>query len=358
MRHLIDICDLTKDEIEELLASAKDISLHPSYYKESCKEKILATIFFEPSTRTRLSFETAIQRLGGSVISSDDPATSSASKGESLSDTIRVIDCYADIVAIRHPMAGAALLAANNAHIPIINAGDGEHCHPTQTLGDLFTIKQEKGSLNGLNIGLCGDLLYGRTVHSLINAFSYYENTTFTLIAPKELQLPPSIIETYASHPSLNFVFANSLEEALPELDVLYMTRIQRERFNVEAIYNALFGYYVLDAEKMKRAKKDCIVLHPLPRLNEIAYDFDNDERACYFKQVKNACLMRQALILYLLKHRHDTNGTPTIEHTRPHTSTCTNLRCITSKDPSAKPLSLVNATGQHICAYCEHTLY
>ncbi len=357
MRHLIDICDLSKEEIEELLSSAQDIAVHPSYYNESCKEKILATLFFEPSTRTRLSFETAIQRLGGSVISCDDPATSSASKGESLSDTIRVIDNYADIIAIRHPFAGAALLAAQNAHIPIINAGDGEHCHPTQTLGDLFTIQQEKGSLNGLNIGLCGDLLYGRTVHSLINAFSYYENTTFTLIAPQELQLPKPIIEAYAGHPSINFVFAQSLEDALPKLDVLYMTRIQRERFSVEAIYNALFGYYVLDANKMKLAKKDCIVLHPLPRLNEIAYDFDDDPRACYFKQVKNACLMRQALILYLLKHRHDRPITPTLEKAAPHDKKCINPHCIISKDPSAKTLGMINSKGHPICAYCEHIL-
>ena len=301
-RSVIDILDLTPAELEALIATALDIIDHPDQYARRCAGKKLATLFFEPSTRTRLSFEAAMYELGGSVLSVTDAASSSASKGESVSDTAKVVSCYADIIAMRHPKEGAALVAAHAASIPVINAGDGGHCHPTQTLADLLTIRREKGAFSGLTIGLCGDLKFGRTVHSLINAMARYPDNRFVLISPEELKLPSYVKKDVLAERGIPYVQTTSLEEAMPELDVLYMTRVQRERFFNEEDYLRLKDSYILDAAKLRPAKKDLCVMHPLPRVNEIATDVDADPRACYFKQVLNGKYMRMALILMLLK--------------------------------------------------------
>ncbi len=302
MRHLIDIMELSVQEIEELITVAEDIIENPMKYAESCKYKKLATLFFEPSTRTRLSFETAMLDLGGKVIGFSDANSSSSSKGESVADTATVIGCYADIIAMRHPKEGAPLVASRHAGIPVINAGDGGHNHPTQTLADLLTIRREKGRLNNLTIGLCGDLKFGRTVHSLIAAMSRYTGIKFVLISPEELKVPQYVLDDYVIRGGLQYEEVRSLEDAMPELDVLYMTRVQKERFFNEDDYLRLRDTYILDPEKLKSAKNDMIVLHPLPRVNEITVAVDEDPRACYFKQVKNAKFMRMALILKLLE--------------------------------------------------------
>ena len=302
MRSVIDILDLSPAEIEALIATATDIIARPDDYADACRRKKLATLFFEPSTRTRLSFEAAMYELGGNVLSVTDPATSSASKGESVADTARTVSCYADIIAMRHPKEGAALVAANAASIPVINAGDGGHCHPTQTMADLLTIRREKGDFSGLTIGLCGDLKFGRTVHSLINALSRYENMRFVLISPDELKLPSYVKKDVLKKKGIPYEQTTSLEEAMPDLDVLYMTRVQRERFFNEEDYLRLKDSYILDLNKLKAARKDLCVMHPLPRVNEISTDVDSDPRACYFKQVLNGKYMRMALILMLLK--------------------------------------------------------
>ena len=302
MRSVIDILDLTVEEIDEMIATACDIIENPDKYAEACKRKKLATLFFEPSTRTRLSFEAAMMELGGNVISMASAASSSASKGESVADTAKVISCYADIIAMRHPKEGAALVAANNASIPVINAGDGGHCHPTQTLADLLTIYREKGRLNDLTVGFCGDLKFGRTVHSLINALSRYTGIKIVLISPDELKLPSYVKKDVLEKKGIPYVQTTSLEEAMPELDVLYMTRVQQERFFSEEEYLRLRDTYILDVKKLENAKPDMCILHPLPRVNEISVAVDADPRACYFKQVLCAKYMRMALILKLLK--------------------------------------------------------
>jgi len=302
MRSLIDILDLTVEEIGELIATAEDIIENPSKYAEVCHGKKLATLFFEPSTRTRLSFEAAMMELGGNVIGFSEASSSSASKGESVADTAKVISCYADIIAMRHPKEGAPLVASMNASIPVINAGDGGHNHPTQTLADLLTIKREKGHFDGLTVGFCGDLKFGRTVHSLINALSRYTGVKFVLISPDELKLPGYVIRDVIEKNGLPYVETRSLEDVMPELDILYMTRVQGERFFSEEEYLRLRDSYILDTEKLKSAKDDLVIMHPLPRVNEISVSVDRDPRACYFKQVLNGKYMRMALILKLLR--------------------------------------------------------
>ncbi len=301
-RSVNDILDLTPAEIEALMDTAEDIIARPAAYASACRGKKLATLFFEPSTRTRLSFEAAMYELGGHVLSVTDAATSSAAKGESVSDTAKTVSCYADIIAMRHPKEGAALVAARAASIPVINAGDGGHCHPTQTLADLLTIRLKKGGFGGLTVGLCGDLKFGRTVHSLINALSRYEGVRFVLISPEELKLPSYVKKDVLKEKSIPYEQTTDLEGAIPQLDVLYMTRVQRERFFNEEDYLRLKDSYILSAAKLKAAKADLSVMHPLPRVNEISTDVDDDPRACYFDQVRNGKYMRMALILKLLK--------------------------------------------------------
>ena len=302
MRSLIDILDLSVEEIDELIATAKDIIAHPENYRERCRYKKLATLFFEPSTRTRLSFEAAMMELGGGVLGFSDSQSSSSSKGESVSDTVSVVSGYADIIAMRHPKEGAPLVASMRSEIPIINAGDGGHNHPTQTLTDLLTISREKGRFNNLKIGFCGDLKFGRTVHSLIAAMSRYEGTEFVLISPDELKLPTFVREEYIESKGIPFYETKSLEEVMPELDVLYMTRVQKERFFNEEDYLRLRDSYILTPEKLVGAKEDLTILHPLPRVNEISTAVDSDPRACYFKQARNGKFARMALILKLLE--------------------------------------------------------
>ena len=302
MRHLISPLDFSVEELDELLDLANDIENNPDKYAEACKRKKLATCFYEPSTRTRLSFEAAMLNLGGSVLGFAGADSSSAAKGESVSDTIRVISSYADICAIRHPKEGAALVAASKSDIPVINAGDGGHQHPTQTLTDLLTIRSLKGRLDNLTIGLCGDLKFGRTVHSLIHALVRYENVKFILISPDELRIPEYIREDVLRANGIEFEEVERLEDAIGELDALYMTRVQRERFFNEEDYVRLKNYYLLNKEKMNLAKEDMLVLHPLPRVNEISVEVDDDPRAVYFKQAKYGVYVRMALILTLLE--------------------------------------------------------
>ena len=302
MKSVIDILDLSVEEINDLIATACDIIDNPDKYAEACKRKKLATLFFEPSTRTRLSFEAAMLELGGNVISMASASSSSASKGESVADTAKVISCYADIIAMRHPKEGAALVAANNASIPVINAGDGGHCHPTQTLADLLTIYREKGRFDNLTVGFCGDLKFGRTVHSLINALSRYQGIKIVLISPDELKLPSYVKRDVLQKKGIEYVQTTDLESVMPDLDILYMTRVQQERFFNEEDYLRLRDSYILDLAKLETAKPDLCVLHPLPRVNEISVAVDADPRACYFKQVLNGKYMRMALILKLLK--------------------------------------------------------
>ena len=302
MRHLIDITDLNVEEIDDLIRTAKDIMTNKEKYSEKCKNKILATLFFEPSTRTRLSFESAMLGLGGNVIGFSSAMNSSTAKGETVSDTVRTVGCYSDIIAMRHPKEGAPLLVSESSKVPIINAGDGGHNHPTQTLTDLLTISNEKGRLSDLTIGLCGDLKFGRTVHSLITAMSRYKNIKFVLISPNELKIPDYIKEEKLKKNNIEFIETKDIEEYIYKLDVLYMTRVQKERFFNEADYIRLKDYYILTLDKLKNAKKDLSILHPLPRVNEIAREVDDDPRACYFKQVEYGRYIRMALILKLLE--------------------------------------------------------
>ena len=302
MRSLIDILELSTKELDELIAVAEDIIANPAKYAEACKDKKLATLFFEPSTRTRLSFEADMYELGGNVLGFSEANSSSAAKDESVSDTAKTISCYADIIAMRHPKEGAPLVAAMNASIPVINAGDGGHDHPTQTLADLLSIKREKGKLSGYTIGFCGDLKFGRTVHSLIAALSRYENVKVVLISPEELKLPDYIKKDILEKNGIEFYETTDLDAAMGELDILYMTRVQRERFFNEADYIRLKDSYILTPKKMENAKSTLSVMHPLPRVNEISVAIDNDPRAAYFKQVLNGKYMRMALILKLLE--------------------------------------------------------
>ena len=302
MRSLIDIKELSPAEIDELIATAYDIIANPKKYAEVCHGKKLATLFFEPSTRTRLSFEAAMYELGGNVLSVASAESSSASKGESVADTAKVISCYADIIAMRHPKEGAPLVASMNASIPVINAGDGGHNHPTQTLADLLTIHREKCRLNDLTVGFCGDLKFGRTVHSLITALARYTGIKIVLISPEELKLPSYIKKDVMQKQGIEYVQTEDLMEVMPELDILYMTRVQKERFFNEEDYLRLKDSYILTPDKLKVAKSDLAILHPLPRVNEIAVSIDTDPRACYFKQVLNGKYMRMALIMKLLE--------------------------------------------------------
>ena len=302
MRSLIDIFDLTTEEIDQLIATAEDIMENPAKYSECCRGKKLATLFYEPSTRTRLSFESAMYELGGNVLGFSEANSSSASKGESVADTAKVVSCFADIIAMRHFKEGAPLVAALNASVPVINAGDGGHNHPTQTLTDLLTIKRHKGTLNGLTVGCCGDLKFGRTVHSLVSAMSRYEGVNFVFISPEELRLPEHVRSEVLDKNNIPYVETPSLDEAMPTLDILYMTRVQKERFFNEADYLRLKDSYVLTPEKLVPAKADLAILHPLPRVNEISVAVDDDPRACYFRQVLCGKYIRMALILKLLE--------------------------------------------------------
>ncbi len=302
MRNLIDIMDLSVEELQQLIARAMDIIANPAKYAEVCHGKKLATLFFEPSTRTRLSFEAAMYELGGNVIGFSEAQSSSAAKGESVADTVRTVGCYADIIAMRHPKEGAPMVATRTAGVPVINAGDGGHFHPTQTLADLLTIWREKGTFEGLTIGLCGDLKFGRTVHSLVAAMSRYAGVKFVFISPEELRVPQYVIADVLEPKGIPYEEVRDLVEAMPQLDILYMTRVQRERFFSEEEYLRLKDTYILTPDKLKTAKADMCILHPLPRVNEISVAVDDDPRACYFKQVLNGKYMRMALILKLLE--------------------------------------------------------
>ena len=302
MRSVISILDLSVEEIDELIARANDIIANPDKYADACRRKKLATLFFEPSTRTRLSFEAAMYELGGNVLSMADAKSSSAVKGESVADTVKVISCYADIIAMRHPKEGAPYVASLNASVPVINAGDGGHNHPTQTLADLLTISREKGHFDNLTVGFCGDLKFGRTVHSLVAAMSRYTGIRFVLISPEELKLPRYVKEQYIKAKNIPYTQSTDLETVMPELDILYMTRVQRERFFNEEDYLRLKDSYILTPDKLRGAKESLRILHPLPRVNEISVAVDDDPRACYFKQVQYGKYIRMALILKLLE--------------------------------------------------------
>lgn len=302
MKHLIDIMQLTTEEIDEMIDTANDIISNPEKYAEKCKRKKLATLFFEPSTRTRLSFEAAMYELGGNVLGFSEAQSSSAAKGESVSDTIRTVGAYADIIAMRHPKEGAPMVACRRSTVPIINAGDGGHNHPTQTLTDLLTIKREKGHFDGLTIGFCGDLKFGRTVHSLMAAMSRYDNVKFIFISPDELRLPEYLKEDILDPKNIEYIETTDLEDAMPQLDILYMTRVQRERFFNEQDYIRLKDSYILTPDKLADAKDSLSILHPLPRVNEISTAVDDDPRAKYFEQVRNGKFIRMALILKLLE--------------------------------------------------------
>ena len=300
-RNVLDIIDLSVGEIDRLIATAEDIEANPEKYQDVCRNRQLATLFFEPSTRTRLSFESAMLALGGSVLGFSEASSSSTTKGETVGDTIHTVSCYADIIAMRHPKEGAAYAASQFSEVPIINAGDGGHNHPTQTLTDLLTIYREKRRLSGFTIGLCGDLKFGRTVHSLVNALSRYEDIRYVLISPEELKLPRYIKEQALKAQGITYTQVSSLEDAISELDILYMTRVQKERFFNEEEYLRLKDSYILTPERLAKAKSDLSILHPLPRVNEISVEVDRDPRAAYWKQVKNGKLIRMALIMYLL---------------------------------------------------------
>ena len=358
MRSLISILDFSVEELSELIAVAEDIAAHPENYREACKYKTLATLFFEPSTRTRLSFEAAMLELGGNVLGFSEASSSSAAKGESVSDTAKTVSNYANIIAMRHPREGAPFVASRGARIPVINAGDGGHQHPTQTLADLLTIHREMGRLEDLTIGLCGDLKYGRTVHSLIEAMSRYSGIRFVLISPKELRLPDYVrVEVLEKH-EIPYTEVTSLEEAIPELDVLYMTRIQRERFDDPAEYERLKDSYVLTVEKMEMAKGDMCVLHPLPRVNEISVKVDDDPRAAYFRQTRNGKLMRMALIMKLLKEAEENprkealSGADLIYGK----ALCRNPKCISATEQELEPIYRLVDKEHNICRciYCE----
>ena len=345
MRHLIDILDFSKEEIDKLCATANDIIEHPDMYSESCKGKILGTLFFEPSTRTRLSFVSAMMSLGGNVLGFSDSGSSSVTKGETLADTIRMVASYTDIIAMRHPKEGAPIVASSVSKVPIINAGDGGHFHPTQTLTDLLTIQRKKGRFDNLVVGICGDLKYGRTVHSLIAAMARYENVKFVLISPRELKLPDYVKEEFLR--DADFAEVESLEEAIPSLDILYMTRIQGERFADKDEYERLKDVYILTKAKLKNAKSDLSIMHPLPRVNEISIDVDDDERASYFEQAENGRYIRMALILKLLKEKDGVVTKPEGEE-NPEL-VCKNSHCITKTERGIK--RLYKGTS---CIYCD----
>jgi len=357
MRSLISILDFTTDELDQLISTAKDIIAHPEAYWDSCKHKKLATLFFEPSTRTRLSFEAAMLELGGTVLGFSEAGSSSAAKGESMADTAKTVSCYADIMAIRHPREGAPYVASRAATVPVINAGDGGHNHPTQTLADLLTINRELGRLNDLTIGLCGDLKYGRTVHSLIEAMSRYEGIKFVLISPKELQLPDYIRYNVLEKHQIPYTEVTDMEAAMPELDVLYMTRIQRERFDDPAEYERLKDSYILTTDKMNLAKQEMAVLHPLPRVNEISVKVDEDPRAAYFRQALNGKYMRMALILKLLGEAKANPVKECVDTTDfVYDLVCRNPKCISQVEQELPQIFKLTdkAANIHRCIYCE----
>lgn len=350
MRHLLDIVDLSTQEIEELISCARDIQDHPENYCEKLRNKKVATLFFEPSTRTRLSFEAATIELGASVIGFQSANASSTAKGESIGDTVRTVSSYADVIVMRHPVEGAPYAAVFDTEVPIINAGDGGHNHPTQTLADLMTIHCRRGGFSNMTVGLCGDLKYGRTVHSLIRALSRYEGVRFCCISPKELRLPEYMIE-FLRENRIPYTETESMEEAMSTLDILYMTRVQRERFDDQDEYERLKDAYILTAAKLVTAKKDMSVLHPLPRVNEIARDVDRDERAAYFDQVKYGKYMRMALILFLLQKKNERKDAP---HYRLISDKCCgNPKCISTKE-TFLPKYVVSVKGCARCYYCE----
>ncbi|MCQ3035615.1 MAG: aspartate carbamoyltransferase [Bacilli bacterium] len=353
MRHLIDIIDFSLEELKDLLDTALDIINNPEAYQEKCRYKKLATLFFEPSTRTRLSFEAAMMELGGNVIGFSEASSSSASKGESVADTAKIVSNYADIIAMRSPKEGAALVASLNATVPVINAGDGGHCHPTQTLADLLTIYREKGTFDNLKVGLCGDLKYGRTVHSLIAALSRYTGVKLVLISPEELKLPSHIKEDVIKANNMDYVEVTNLEDNLVDLDVLYMTRIQRERFTDQDEYERLKNSYILDVEKMEKAPSKMIVLHPLPRVNEISVKVDADPRALYFKQALNGKYIRMALILKLLAEK-DTKVDSDKTHLFINKYTCKNPKCICQTEQELDQIAKPTDKGVVRCIYCE----
>lgn len=349
-RHLIDLDDYTLDEISEILELAEMIMKKPQYFTASCQGRVMATLFYEPSTRTQMSFQTAMLRLGGSLIGFDNPGNSSVSKGETLKDTVRVISNYADIIAIRHPLEGAAQAASMYSRVPVINAGDGGHLHPTQTLTDLFTLNQTKGTLSGLCVGLCGDLKFGRTVHSLIKTLCRYPDNEFVLISTAELALP-EYLKNFITASGHKFTETETLEQAMPLIDVLYMTRIQRERFSGADEYEKQKGVYVLDREKLKKAKYGLKILHPLPRVDEITNDVDDDPRAEYFNQTEYGMYARMALILNMLdcgEKRLDTLPESNSD------AVCKNEKCITRRE-TYLPRVYKKAFGRSICKYCEH---
>jgi aspartate carbamoyltransferase catalytic subunit len=352
MRNLLEITDLTTKEIDGLIALALEIIAQPEKYGDACRGKKLATLFYEPSTRTRLSFEAAMMELGGNVLGFSDAAASSVSKGETVADTVRVVENFADIIAMRHNMEGAPFVAAQYAKTPIINAGDGGHCHPTQTLTDLLTIFREKGKLNNLTIGFCGDLKFGRTVHSLSKALGRYSGIKFLFISPNELKIP-DYLKQDMDKAGYDYLETNSLETSISELDILYMTRVQKERFEDEEDYNRLKNSFILDTEKLKEAKKDMLILHPLPRVNEIKTDVDNDPRACYFKQVLNGKYIRMALIYTLLQWKECAE---TKTYNNVIGEKCQNLRCISSIE-DVKPLYKMLENGDKRCFYCDFQL-
>ncbi len=356
MRSLIDIFDFSVEELDELIATAEDIIDSPNKYSESCRGKKLATLFFEPSTRTRLSFEAAMYELGGNVIGFSEASSSSSAKGESVADTAKIISLYADIIAMRHPKEGAPFVAAKNATIPVINAGDGGHAHPTQTLADLLTIHREKGRLNNLTVGLCGDLKFGRTVHSLITALSRYEGIKFVLISPKELKVPNYVKEEVLDKTGLCYEETADLEGAIKDLDILYMTRIQRERFTDDNEYLRLKDSYILTPEKLESAKEDLAILHPLPRVNEISVKVDSDKRACYFKQALYGKYMRMALILKLL-NQTDCAKNQLEQGREIEGLMCKNPNCITSVEQELSHLFKSSETDSSVyrCVYCEN---
>ena len=347
MRNLIDILDFSTDELDSLVELANKIIESPEKYSDACRGKILGTLFFEPSTRTRLSFTSAMMSLGGNVLGFSNAGSSSVSKGETVSDTIRMVSAYSDIIAMRHPKEGAPIVAARASGVPIINAGDGGHFHPTQTLTDLLTIKRKKGRFDGLTVGVCGDLKYGRTVHSLISAMVRYENVRFVLISPEELKLPDYVKDEYLKEG--NYIETESLEDASPSLDILYMTRIQAERFQSRDDYERLKDSYVLTRDKLTTAKADLSIMHPLPRVNEISVDVDEDERAHYFEQAENGRYIRMALILFLLGEKTRADNRPSGEENP--ALVCNNPHCITHAERG-----IVRRFVGEKCLYCDQT--
>ena len=357
MRHLIDTTDISVAEVDQILETALDIIANRKKYSEACKGKKLATLFYEPSTRTRLSFTSAMMELGGNVLGFSDAASSSVSKGETVADTVRVIGCFADIIAMRHSMEGAPLVASHYANVPIINAGDGSHAHPTQTLTDLLTIRREKGRLNNLTIGFCGDLKFGRTVHSLIKALSRYTGINVILIAPEELRLPSYIRREVCDKNHVPTREVETMEEVMSELDILYMTRVQKERFLDEEEFERLKDSFILNPERLRTAKKDMIILHPLPRVNEITRAVDNDPRAAYFRQVENGKFVRMALIYTLLKWAEEerpTTPTPRLDASLVNNDLrCSNRQCISNSE-DVDHLFRKTEDGDLRCVYCE----